>query len=88
MSRIQKHANVSVADMADLFSWLDDDMSDSVNMREFVKGFRHLNEELSTKALSRTEYHVKKFVHNLGTSFTKELVGINHGMICSALAGP
>lgn len=52
---LMAHANVNAQDLVDLFEWLDSDKDGRISVREFVDGFRWLNEPVTPKSLVKLQ---------------------------------
>lgn len=55
MRQLMLHGNVNAQDLQDLFDWLDSDKNGAITIKEFVEGFRWLNEEVTPKSFVKLQ---------------------------------
>jgi len=55
MRLLMLHGNVNAQDLQDLFDWLDSDKNGTITVKEFVEGFRWLNEEVTPKSFVKLQ---------------------------------
>jgi len=58
MRELMQHANVNAQDLQDLFTWLDADKDGSISIKEFVEGFRWLNDNVSPKSFVKLQEYL------------------------------
>lgn len=55
MRLLMQHANVNAQDLQDLFQWLDADKDGDISLKEFVEGFKWLNESVTPKSFVKLQ---------------------------------
>lgn len=55
MRLLMTYANVNAQDLQDLFEWLDSDKDETISVKEFVEGFRWLNETVTPKSFVKLQ---------------------------------
>jgi len=67
--KLEKNTRITTQDLQDLFDWLDHDLNGSINMAEFMDGFKWINENLRAKSLvklfERFHTEMERFYNNL-----------------------
>merc|ERR1719203_726796 len=65
--QLMEHSAVNAEDLNELFEWLDHDKDGNVSIKEFLDGFRWLNDNISPKSFLKLQEEVATDLKNLET---------------------
>merc|ERR1711865_1083694 len=73
MRVLMHHANVNAQDLQDLFNWLDSDKDGSISIKEFVEGFRWLNDVVSPKSFVKLQEYLSSDLRLVEAQMVKSI---------------
>merc|ERR1740121_1936284 len=78
--KLTKNTNMKVADLAELFEWLDHDGAGTITIDQFMRGFKWVNEPLRAKSLvkmqERLAVELKRLESNVTTAVERRVAEV------------
>merc|ERR1719207_438310 len=69
--KLARYSKMELKDLYELFEWIDHDKSGTIDVQEFLEGFRWINEPLRSKCLVKVAQRVEHELHLLKNKLTK-----------------
>jgi len=63
--QLMQHSTINIQDLNELFEWLDHDKDGVVSIKEFIDGFRWLNDTISPKSFLKLQEETSVDIRNL-----------------------